>query len=140
MIATHSAAEQQDKPIDTALMPPTFDPAYVEGAVRPFLLSGTFVGERPLLPMIGLTLSKQDAMSAHLFGMLYDDWKPNPEKEGTTVFLTAYDHRGPHNERKRIYYSTTTPDLYATQYAPKMNRFLDQLFDASNVGKPLMRK
>jgi hypothetical protein len=90
--------------------------------------------------MIGLAFSKQAAMSAHLFGMLYVEWKPNPEKEGTTVFLTEYDERGPHNERKRIYFSATTPDLYAAQYSPKVTRFLDQLFDAPNAGKPLMRQ
>lgn len=139
MTATHQPTEQHDMPINTELMPATFDPAYVEGAVRPFLLGGAFIGERPLLPMIDLKLSKQSAVSAHLFGMLYDDWKPNPEEEGTTVFLTEYDRRGPNNERKRIYYSATTPDLYAAHYSAKVNRFLDQLFDAPNEGKPLMR-
>lgn len=139
MIDTYQPAEQQDTPLDTKLMPSTFDPAYVEGAVRPFFLSGSYVSDRPLLPMIGLTFSKQSAMSAHLFGMLYEDWKPNPEEEGTSVFLTAYDHRGPYNERKRIYFSAVTPDLYASQYSAKVNRFLDQLFDAQNASQPLMR-
>ena len=140
MIEIRHPTEQQDTPIDTELMPHTFDPAYVEGAVRPFLLSGAFVGERPMLPMIGLTFSKQAAMSVHLYGLLYDEWRPNPDEEGTTVFLTEYDDRGPHNERKRIYFSATTPDLYATKYSPKVNRFLDQLFDARNAGRPLMRQ
>ena len=138
MITTHQPTEQQDNLLDTKLLPPSFDPAYVEGAVRPFLLSGAYVGERPLLPMIGLTFSKQNAMPAYLYGMLYDQWKPNPEEEGTTVFLTGYDHRGPDNERKRIYYSAVTPDLYAAMYSPKVNRFLDHLFDAQNAGTPLM--
>ena len=113
MIVTRHPTEQQDNLLDTKLLPPTFDPAYVEGAVRPFLLSGAYLGEHLLLPMIGLPLSKQNAMSAHLFGMLYDQWTPNPEEEGTAVFLQGYDHRGPENERKRIYYSAATPDLYA---------------------------
>jgi hypothetical protein len=138
MIDTYQPTEQHDTPVDTQLMPPTFDPAYVEGVVKPFFRSGAYVGERPLLPMIGLTFSKQGAMPAHLFGMLYDDWKPNPDEEGTSVFLTGYDHRGPNNERKRIYVSAVTPDLYAVKYSPKVNRFLEQLFDAQNAGKPLM--
>jgi hypothetical protein len=140
MIVTHKPTGQHEKPIDTELLPSTFDPAYVEGAVKPFFLSGAYVADRPLLPMIGLTFSKQDALSAHLFGMLYDDWRPNPEEEGTSVFLTAYDHRGPHNERKRIYVSAVTPDLYAAHYSAKVNRFLDQLFAAPNAGTPLMRR
>jgi hypothetical protein len=140
VIVTHVPTEQQDGAIDTKLLPSTFDPEYVEGAVRPFFLSGTFMGEHPLLPMIGLTFSKQAAMSAHLFGMLYDEWRPNPEKEGTTVFLTEYDDRGPNNERKRIYFSATTPDLYTAHYSPKVTRFLDQLFDTQNAGRPLMRQ
>jgi len=140
MIETHQPTEQQVDPLDTKLLPSTFDPAYVEGAVRPFLLSGAFVGERPLLPLIGLPLSKENAVSAHLFGMFYEGWKPNPEEEGTAIFITGYDHRGPNNERKRIYLSAVTPDLYAATYSAKINRFLDQLFDARNAGKPLMRQ
>jgi hypothetical protein len=72
--------------------------------------------------------------------MLYDDWKPNPDEEGTSIFLTGYDHRGPHNERKRIYVSAVTPDLYAMKYSAKVNRFLERLFDAQNAGKPLMHQ
>ena len=140
MIVMHQPTEPQDNPLDTKLLPSTFDPAYVEGAVRPFLISGAYIGEHPLLPMIGLTFSKQNAMSAHLFGLLFDQWKPNPEEEGTTVFLTGYDHRGPDNERKRIYYSATTPDLYSAMYSAKVNRFLERLFDAHNAGTPLMHQ
>jgi hypothetical protein len=40
------------------LLPPTFDPDYVDGAVVPYLLSGQYVGERPALPLIDLALSK----------------------------------------------------------------------------------
>ena len=93
------------------LVPDSFDPEYVAGAVAPFLLSGTYVGERPSLPMIDLTLSKEKAVGPHIWGLIYDGWAPDPEEEGVTVFLRGYEHRGPHNERKRIYVSAVTPDL-----------------------------
>jgi hypothetical protein len=95
------------------LFPPTFSQDYVQGAVRPFLLSGRYVGERPTLPMIDLELSKDNATGAHLFGMFYDGWVPNPEEDGLTVFIRGYEKRGPDNLRKKIYMSATSPDLYA---------------------------
>jgi len=121
-------------------MPPTFDPAYVQGAVKPFFLSAIYQGERPLLPMIDLSLSKEAAMPAHLVGMLYDNWELNMEEEGLTVFIQGYQKRGPHNERKRIYYSAVTPDLYGPMYSDKIKRFLDSLFDEQSEGKPLMQQ
>jgi hypothetical protein len=33
------------------LLPPTFAPDYVDGAVVPYLLSGQYVEERPALPL-----------------------------------------------------------------------------------------
>jgi len=129
MIDPPKNAEQQDKSPDTRKMPPTFDPAYVQGTVKPFFLSAIYQGERPLLPMIDLTLSKEAAMPAHIFGMLYDNWKPNMEEEGLSVFLQGYQKRGPNNERKRIYYSAVTPDLYGPMYSDKIKRFLDDLFN-----------
>jgi cytochrome P450 len=122
------------------LLPPTFPRDYVEGAVRPFLLSGRYVGERPTLPMIDLNLSKENATAAHLFGMFYDEWAPNPEGEGLSVFIQGYEQRGPDNERKKIYLTATTPDLYTDKYAPKIGRFFDQLFAERNAGKPVMRE
>ena len=92
--------EHQDRVPETGMMPTTFDPAYVENAVKPFFLSNEYLGERPLLPLIDLTLSKEAAISPHLFGMLYDSWKPNFEEEGTSVFLKGYENRGPNNEIK----------------------------------------
>src|SRR3954465_7594451 len=105
------------------LLPPTFDQDYISGAVVPYLMSAQYIGERPALPMIDLALSKENAAPPHFWGMLYDGWAPNPE-EGTTVFITGYDQRGPDNERKKIYASATTPDLYAAKYAPKVHGFL----------------
>jgi hypothetical protein len=139
MIIPSKKAEPQDRPPDTNLVPNYFEDEYVQGALKPFLLSGIYRGERPVLPMIDLALSKEAAIPAHIFGMLYESWKPNVE-EGTSVFLQGYENRGPNNERKKIYYSALTPDLYGPMYAEKIKRFLDQLFDEQNVDKPLMQQ
>jgi hypothetical protein len=140
LIDPSKTAEQQDKSPGTTKMPSTFYPDYVEGAVKPFFLSTTYQGERLVLPMIDLALSKGAAMPAHLFGLLYDNWKENMEEEGLTVFIQEYQKRGPHNERKRIYYSAVTPDLYGPMYSDKIKRFLDSLFDGQSEGKPLMHQ
>jgi len=120
------------------LLPPTFEEEYVEGAVGPFFLSPEYAAERPALPMIDVTLSKENAVPPHFWGMLYDGWAPNAEEDGGAVFFQGYENRGPDNERKKIYMTATTPDLYATQYAPKIRHFLAQLFADANAGKPLM--
>jgi cytochrome P450 len=75
--------------------------------------------------------------------MLYEGWWPNVEDEGTSVFLQKYEKRGENqgrlnNERKKIYYSALTPDLY-DMYAGKIKIFLDKLFDQQNAGEPLMK-
>jgi hypothetical protein len=132
-------AVAQGRPVDTNLVPESFDDHYVQYALKPFLLSGIYRGERPVLPMIDFAFSKERALPAHLLGMLYESWVPNVEEEGTTVFLQGYQKRGPNNERKKIYYSALTPDLYE-MYAEKIERFLDQLFDDRNAGEPLMKK
>lgn len=121
------------------LLPATFDSDYINGAVLPFFLSGQYIAERPALPLIDLTLSKENAIPPHLWGMLYDGWAPNPET-GVSVFIQGYEQRGPDNERKKIYLSATTPDLYAAKYAGKVGRFLARFFDEANTGRPLMRK
>jgi cytochrome P450 len=122
------------------LLPPTFDPDYVDGAVVPYLLSSQSMAERPTLPLIDLALSKENAAPPHFWGMLYDGWAPNPEEEGVTVFIQGYEQRGPDNERKKIYLSATTPDLCTTKYAAKISSFLAGLLDPANAGKPLMKK
>jgi cytochrome P450 len=127
--------QQGTQPI--GVMPPDFDTDYVEATVKPWFAGGLYVGEVPSLPMIDLALSKENA-SGPIWGMLYDGWAPNPEEEGVTVFLQGYEDRGSHNERKKIYMSATTPDLYAAQYQPKITRFIDQLFVHANAGTPLM--
>jgi cytochrome P450 len=132
-------AELVGRPPDTNMLP-AFDPAYVEGAVKPFFLSTKYEGEPPLLPMIDLAFSKEAAVQPHIFGMLYDNWTPSMDEEGVTVFLRGYEKRGPNNERKRIYFSAVTPDLYDPMYSDKIKHFLDYLFDDQNEGKPLMHR
>jgi cytochrome P450 len=139
MIHPPKKAEQVGRPPDTNMLPPTLDPAYVEGAVKPFFLSAKYEGEPQLFPMIDLALGKEAAVQPHIFGMLYDNWTPNMDEEGVTVFLRGYDKRGPNNERKRIYYSAVTPDLYGPMYSDKIKNFLDYLFDDQNEAKPLMQ-
>jgi len=90
--------------------------------------------------MIDVALSKEAAIPAQIFGMLYDNWTPNMDEEGVTVFLRGYEKRGPNNERKRIYFSAVTPDLYSPMYSDKIKHFLDYLFDDQNEGKPLMQR
>jgi hypothetical protein len=124
--------------LPVGLLPPSFPPDYVVGAVAPFLLGEEFVGETPHLPMIDLAFSKEKAVPVQLWGMLYEGWTPNPEEEGRTVFMQGYDGRGPHNERKRIYVSATTRDLVDTKYRDKLVAFFDKLFADANNGKPIM--
>ena len=120
-------------------MPATFDVEYVAGAVAAFLLSSSYIGETPSLPMIDLALSKEKAVPAHLWGVFYDSWAPDTEEQGVPVFFQGYQRRGPNNERKKIYVSAVTPDLIATKYRPKLVRFYEKLFADSNSGKPLMQ-
>ena len=95
-------------------------------------------GERPILPMIDLPLTKQDAIPSDFWGMLYDDWKPTPS-EGVTVFLEGLENRGDNNLRKRIYFTGVTPDLYGPKYQAKVVAFFDKLLDPKHAGKPFMR-
>ena len=120
------------------MFPTTYDPAYIQNAVMAFVRTNLYAAQRPFLPMIDETLSKENALPYDLWGMLYDDWAPNPE-EGLTVFLQGLEKRGPENRRKRIYISALTPDLYRTMYAEKVAKFFDRLLDEKNAGKPLMR-
>src|SRR5258708_35733673 len=102
MIDSAKTAEQQDKSADTRKRPPTFDPAYVQGAVKPFFESAIYQGERPLLPMIDLSLSKEAAMPPHLLGMLYNNWEQNMAEKDAQVFIPGSQNTEPHNERNQI--------------------------------------
>src|SRR4029077_6459115 len=45
-----------------AAIPVNFDPDYIEKVVIPFSLTGIYEGERPLLPMIDVNFSKENAL------------------------------------------------------------------------------
>lgn len=115
-----------------------FDPAYVENVILPHFLVSVFEGERSFLPMIDVSLTKENALPNDLWGLLSESWRPAPE-DGVTVFLQGLEKRGPDNRRKRIYMSAVTPDLYRAKYREKVTRFFDRLLGAENAGKPLMR-
>lgn len=115
-----------------------FDPAYVENVIIPNFLVSIYQGERPVLPMIGVELTKENALPTDLWGLLSKSWKPAPQ-DGVTVFLQGLEKRGPDNLRKRIYMSAVTPDLYRPMYGDKVTQFFDKLLAPGNAGKPLMR-
>ncbi len=115
-----------------------FDAEYVDNVVLPSFLNSIFDGERPVLPMIDVALTKENALPYDMWGLLSTSWKPAPQ-DGVTVFLQGLEKRGPDNRRKRIYMSAVTPDLYQAKYQPKIVAFFDQLFSAQNANKPLMR-
>ena len=121
-----------------ASIPAHFDQTYVENAVVPFFLTSVYEGERPALPMIDVTLSKENALPHDLWGLIYQGWKPTSE-EGVTVFLQGLEKRGDNNLRKRIYMSAVTPDLYRPMYGAKVVEFFDGLLDPKFAGKPFMR-
>ena len=66
-------------------IPDNFDSTYVEKAVVPFFLTSFYEGERPLLPMIDLNLSKENALPYDLWGLIYEDWRPTPEDGVITI-------------------------------------------------------
>jgi cytochrome P450 len=122
-------------------LPATFDLPYVENAILPALVTSVFEGEELSLPMIDEThLSKENALPFFLWGMLYDDWKPNLEADGLSVFIQGYENRGDNNRRKKIYASALTPDLYQPMYQNKVAAFFDRLFDPQRANQPLMRQ
>jgi hypothetical protein len=144
LVAPGAAVELQPDDVGGALgrfrksIPSNFDQDYVEHVLIPFFLTSVFHGERPLLPLIDVTLSKENAFPAEFMGLVYKGWKPSRE-EGVTVFLQGLEYRGENNLRKRIYISALTPDLYHSMYQDKVVGFFDQLLDEKNAGKPFLR-
>src|SRR5687768_18211509 len=63
-----------------ATIPSNFDGDYVEHAIIPFFLTSIYEGERPALPMIDVTLTKENALPFDLWGLLYQSWQPTPEE------------------------------------------------------------
>ena len=122
-------------------LPQSFELSYIKNAILPALVTSVFEGERLSLPMIDETqFSKEKALPFFLWGMLYDDWKPNFEEDGLSVFVQGYENRGDDNRRKKIYYSAMTGDLYQQVYQKKVTTFFDRLFEAKRANKPLMRQ
>ena len=119
-------------------IPANFEQDYVDKAVIPFFLTSFYEGERPMLPMIDVNFTKENAIPYDLWGLITRDWRPTPE-EGVTEFLQGLEKRGPNNLRKRIYFSGVTPDLYKPMYSPKVVAFFDKLMDQQFAGKPFMR-
>ena len=143
-LSTQASAATQAPDLSAALakfratIPSHFNRDYVDNAVVPFFLGSIFAGERPILPMIDLPLTKQDAIPWDFWGMLYEEWKPTPS-DGVTVFLEGLENRGANNLRKRIYFTGVTPDLYAPKYQAKVVAFFDRLLDPKHADKPFMR-
>jgi cytochrome P450 len=127
---------------------PTYEQDYIDNVVVGAMLTSLTMGERLYLPMLDEVLfSKKNAFPQLFWGLLYDDWKPDPTL-GTTVFLTGYGDRNqpstqdpspPHNLRKRIYASATTADLMPV-YSQKIVPFWKTLLSPANAGQPLMAK
>jgi hypothetical protein len=122
------------------ILPLAFNLPYIENVIFPALVTSAYQGEKLSLPMIDEDkLSKEEALPYFLWGLLYDNWQPNLEEDGLSVFIQGYENRGDNNHRKRIYYSAMTPDLYRPMYGSKIVTFFDQLFSPTNANKPLMR-
>jgi cytochrome P450 len=119
-------------------IPANFERDYVEKAVIPFFLTSFYEGERPMLPMIDVNFSKENALPFDLWGLIYHDWRPTPAA-GVTVFLQGLEKRGENNLRKRIYFSAMTPDLYKPMYSAKVIAFFDKILDQKFANKPFMR-
>jgi hypothetical protein len=119
-------------------IPANFDRDYIEKAIIPFFLTSFYEGERPMLPVIDVNFSKENALPFDLWGLITRDWRPTPE-DGVTVFLQGLEKRGPDNLRKRIYFTAVTPDLYKPMYSTKVVAFFDKLMDQQFANKPFMR-
>jgi hypothetical protein len=119
-------------------IPANFDRDYIEKAIIPFFLTSFYEGERPMLPVIDVNFSKENALPFDLWGLITRDWRPTPE-DGVTVFLQGLEKRGPDNLRKRIYFTAVTPDLYKPMYSAKVVAFFDKLMDQQFANKPFMR-
>jgi hypothetical protein len=120
--------------------PADFAADYIQNAIEPFLRTSIYEGDRLTLPMIDLSFGKEAAIPPHLWGMLYDGWRPQMEEEGLSVFIQGLENRGEANARKRIYMSALTPDLYERHYRDKVRLFLETLFASDNAGAPLMAR
>jgi hypothetical protein len=60
-------------------IPANFDRQYVEKVVIPFFMTSFYEGERPMLPVIDVNFSKENALPYDLWGLITRDWRPTPE-------------------------------------------------------------
>ena len=114
-----------------------FEPAYVENVIIPHFLVSVYEGERPLLPLIDVTLTKENALPNDLWGLLSKNWKPSPEK-GVTVFLQGLEKRGPENRQADLMCGGDAGSVPSASTA-RRGAFFDKLLSSENAGKPLMR-
>jgi hypothetical protein len=118
-------------------IPANFDRPYVENAVVPFFLTSLFEGERPLLPMIDLNFSKENALPHDLWALLYDDWKPTPAA-GSPSFC-----RGWRNVATIIFANESTSQqsrqICTVRHRDNVTTFFNRLMSAEFANKPFMR-
>jgi hypothetical protein len=72
---------------ERASIPGNFDHEYVERLVIAFSPTSIYAGERPALPMIDTTPSKENALPQDLWGLIYKGRKSSPAVR--TVSITS---------------------------------------------------
>ena len=108
-----------------ATIPKNFQADYVENAVIPFFLTSIYEGERPLLPMIDVTFTKENALPYDLWGLIYKIGSP-PRRTASPSSC-----RGSRSAARTISASgsispAVTPDLYRPMYRRQGRRLLRQ--------------
>jgi len=107
--------------------------------VAPFFMASSYVGETPSLPMIDITLSKEGACPVQWWGMLYEGWVPNPDEEGTTVFLQGYEESRAEQRAQEDLYDGDDAGSGRHQVPSKIISFYERLLAEANAGTPLMQ-
>ena len=139
-----TAASQLPEQILTAVerfratIPANFDRDYVEKAVIPFFLTSFYEGERPMLPMIDVNFSKENALPYDLWGLIYHDWRADPRggRDGFSSGSRKTRRQQPSQENLLF---GVTPDLYKPMYGAKVVAFFDKVLDQQFANKPFMR-
>ncbi|MGA8755403.1 MAG: hypothetical protein WB611_03605 [Stellaceae bacterium] len=72
-----------------ASVPSNFSQDYVEHMVIPFFLTSFYEGERPLLPMIDINFSKENALPTDLWSLIYEGWQPTPLKASLSSYRVS---------------------------------------------------
>ncbi len=112
------------------------DPDYHQNVIMPYLATRSTKIEQLALPMIEESYNKEAALPPYLWGLIWENWQPDPH-QGNTVFLQGMSED--RNWKKRVYYSAVTPDLYRDKYRGKVQAFFRDLLGANNQGLPLMK-